>query len=149
MVTIPAAASRNPEIPATSRRSSPCRYSSSMQVIHHAIVSSPQRCSITILYGPQARATRNFHRRWRWSCRGLRSRAEASEKTGVAIGLQGVTHRSNLHPFAEPLLPVAASNGASATLKLLASVGCASLARSRVLEKRGRTTISVPVPGAP
>ena len=57
-------------------------------------------------------------------------------KTEGTAGLQQAAHRLNFLSFPDLLLPVAAGSGPSATLTLLASVGCASLARSRALEKR-------------
>jgi len=63
-------------------------------------------------------------------------------KTEGTAGLQKAAHRSTFLNFPELVLAVAPGHARPATLTLLASVGCASLARSRALEKREPTTVS-------
>ena len=123
---------------AGSQPGSPCTNSSSTHVSVCSNVSSPQSFSTTILHGPQARPTRNIHRRWRWCCRQVRSRAGRAGITRVIRPTRHVAYRCSFRPFPVLLPPQASGGGPSATLTLLAAVGCASLARSRAIKKRAR-----------
>ena len=115
-----------------------CKYTSSASVSEPSSVSSPQRCSTMIIYGPPKRSTPSFHRTGRWWCRRPRSRSRRAGETEGTAGLQPIAYRMCCHPFSALLQPAAAGDGPSATLTLLASVGCASLARSRAIKKRAR-----------
>jgi hypothetical protein len=58
-------------------------------------------------------------------------------KTEGTAGLQQAAHRSTFLNFPELVLAVAPGHARPATLTLLASVGCASLARSKGAGKTG------------